>query len=191
MLKVYLASTSPRRLELLGTLGIPFQAISPRFEERPTDLPAAEEALYFAEQKARSVADLCPHAFVIASDTLIDCDGIKMGKPHDAKEAVQMLTQLSGKTHTVCTAVVLLDTESGDLKKHVERAAVTFKRLTQKTIEEYVATGEPLDKAGAYAIQEKGQVLISKVEGDVQAVIGLPVSMVKEWLIPSPEPIEI
>jgi septum formation protein len=163
-------------------LEIPFEVISPRFKEMPTDLAAAEEALYFAEQKARSVETLCPDALIIASDTLIDCDGVKIGKPGNAKAAIQMLTRLSGKTHTLYTAVVLLDTQNGELRKHLEKVAVTFKRLTQKTIADYVATGEPLGKAGAYAIQEKGQALLSKVEGDIQAVIGLPLDAIKHWI---------
>ncbi|MBI4374529.1 MAG: septum formation protein Maf [Deltaproteobacteria bacterium] len=180
--KIFLASTSPRRRELFGTLGIPFEVIPPRFEEAPTDLPAAAEALYFSEQKARSVEIDCPNALIIASDTLIDIEGMKLGKPRDAEEAVEMLSRLSGKSHTLYTAVVLLDTESGVLKKQLERVTVTFWPLTRKVIEEYVATGESLGKAGAYAIQEKGQALISKVEGDLQAVVGLPLRVVKEWL---------
>lgn len=180
--KIYLASTSPRRQALLKTLNISFEVVPPRFIEVPTDLPAAKEALYCAEQKAKSVETLCPDALVIASDTLIDCEGIKMGKPHDTKEAMQMLAQLSGKTHTLYTAVVLLDTKNGTFKKHLEKVLVTFKPLTQKIIKDYVATGEPLDKAGAYAIQEKGQALVAKVEGELEAVIGFPLRMVKGWL---------
>lgn len=180
--KIILASTSPRRRELLETLKIPFEVIAPRFEETPTDLAAADEALHFAEQKAKSVAALCPDALVIASDTLIDCEGVKMGKPRDQKEASQMLVQLSGKTHNLYTAVVLLDTKTDVFKKHVEKVLVTFKPLTRKVIENYVATGEPLGKAGAYAIQEKGQTLVEKIEGDIQAVIGLPLGVVREWM---------
>lgn len=180
--KIILASASPRRRELLATLDIPFEAIAPHFVEVPTGRAAAEEALYFAEEKAKSVETLCPDALVIASDTLIDCEGVKMGKPRDAKEAVQMLTRLSGKTHNLYTAVALFDTKNGDLKKHVEKVAVTFKPLTKKEIEDYVATGEPLGKAGAYAVQGKGRALVLKVEGDMQAVIGFPLSVVKGWL---------
>ena len=180
--KIILASTSPRRQELLATLKIPFEVVAPRFEEVITNRAAADEALYFAEQKAKSVAALYPDALVIGSDTLIDCDGIKMGKPCDANEAVQMLTQLSGKTHDLYTAVVLLDTKTGVFKKHIEKVLVTFKPLTQKTIADYGATGEPLGKAGAYAVQEKGRALVEKVEGDMQSVIGLPLGVVKRWL---------
>lgn len=180
--KIYLASISPRRKELLASLKIIFEVIAPRFVERPTNRTAADEALFFAEQKARSVEKFCPDAWVIASDTLIDCEGMKMGKPRDPQEAIEMLTRLSGKTHDLYTAVVLLDTKAGDFKKHLEKVSVTFKPLTQKTIKDYVATGEPLDKAGAYAIQEKGGALVAKVDGDIQAVVGFPLRVVKEWL---------
>lgn len=177
-----LASTSPRRRELLKSLGIVFQTVVPPFEEKPTPLPAGEEALYFAEQKARSVADKCPNSLVLASDTLIECEGEKLGKPKDKSDAKRMLRLLSGKMHRLYTALVFFDTRDGSFKKHLETVFVTFKPLTPEQIENYVASGEPMGKAGAYAIQEKGNELVQKVEGDINAVVGLPLKPIKEWL---------
>lgn len=181
-MKLYLASTSPRRHELLSTLNIPFEVIPPAFEEKTTSLPASEEALYFSEQKARSVASLCPNALILASDTLIDCEGTKLGKPNDSQEAHRMLNLLSGKTHFLYTAVVLFNTQDQSLKKHLEKVEVTFHKLSDTEIQDYVASGEALGKAGAYAIQGKGGELIERIEGDRNAVIGLPLEPIRQWL---------
>ena len=182
-MKLYLASTSPRRRNLLNTLGILFEVVTPRFEECPTELPPGEEADFFAEQKARSVADLCPNAWVIGCDTLISSEGEKLGKPSDDKEAFAILSKLSGKRHQVMTAIVLLNTSDSSLCRHLEVASVTFRPLTEKEIRDYIATGEPIGKAGAYAVQGKaGRQLIEKVEGDEEAVIGLPLKVIRGWL---------
>ncbi len=183
MREIILASTSPRRRDLMDRLGVPYRTIPPRFEETPTSLPPETEALSFAEQKALSVQEECPGALVIGSDTLIDCGGEKLGKPSDPADAERILTKLSGKTHRVLTAVVLLDTKDGSLKRHCEIAFVTFKPLAPEKIRDYVATGEPMGKAGAYAVQGKARtMLIEKVEGDEEAIIGLPVRILKKWL---------
>lgn len=181
-MQLILASTSPRRRELLATLGIPFEVVAPRFEERSTTLSPAHESLYFAEQKARSVASRHPDSLILASDTLVACDQRKLGKPCDETEAKQMLRLLSGKTHDLYTAVVLLDTVTGEEKKHVEQVAVRFHRLTEQQIEDYVATGEAMGKAGAYAVQGIGKSLVAEVEGDINAVIGLPLESIRRWL---------
>ncbi len=181
-MKLYLASTSPRRQELLGTLGIPFEIIKPTFEEKPTTLSPQNECLYFAEQKALSVATSCPNSLVIGSDTLIDFNGKKLGKPQDAEDAVTMLTALSGKSHLVWTAVVLLNTQNNTMLKHIESASVVFKKISEKEIRDYVATGEPLDKAGAYAIQGLGNTLINRFEGSQDTIVGLSLNPLKTWL---------
>src|SRR3989338_139583 len=181
-MKVYLASTSPRRRQLLTQLGIPFEVIEPQFEERLTSMSTADEALYFSEQKARSVEKLCPNALIIGSDTLIECNGIKMGKPNSKKEAIQMLQKLSGTTHHLFTAVVLLNTKTDKIKKHVEKVLVTFRELSEKEIQDYVASGGAMGKAGAYAIQEKGKAFVRKVEGELEAVVGLPLKILRKWL---------
>ncbi len=182
-MKLYLASTSPRRKELLQSLKIPFEIIPPLFKEQVTQLSPAEEALYFAEQKARSVASLCPRSLIIGSDTLIKCDGEKMGKPKDTQEARQFLKKLSGRSHSVLTAVVLLNTEDGTLKKYLADVTVTFHDLSDQDIEDSLLSGEALDKAGAYAIQGKGKKFIQKIEGEKEAVIGLPLKVLKKWLL--------
>jgi nucleoside triphosphate pyrophosphatase len=181
--KLFLASTSPRRRDLLGTLKIPFQVVEPLYEESPSGLPPSEECLLFAEGKARSVASRCGEGFVLGADTLIECEGVILGKPKDAEDAVRILSQLSGKTHRVHTAVILLDTQTGRMRRHVETAKVSFRRMTGQEIRDYVATGEPQGKAGAYAVQGRArQLFIENVEGDEEAVIGLPVALVKQWL---------
>lgn len=182
-MKLILASRSPRRCELLARLEIPFEVMEPRFEERPTLLPAGEEALHFAEQKARSVAGLCPDSWVIGADTLIGCEGQKIGKPATDEQARKMIQMLSGKKHQVFTAVILLDTGDGSLKRHLEKVTVTFRKLSEREIDNYVATGEPIAKAGGYAIQGKGRGLIAEVAGDEEAVIGLPLKILREWLV--------
>ena len=180
-MKIYLASTSERRKELLRSIGLSFETILPPFEESPTPLSAPDEALFFAEQKVRSVEKKCPNAWIVGSDTLIECQGKKLGKPKDKKDAAQMLTLLSGKTHNLFTAVVALNTANQTLKKHLEKVLVTFEPLTQKMIDDYIATEEPFGKAGAYAVQGKGSKLIEKVDGDIEAVIGLPTTPIIQW----------
>lgn len=182
-MKLYLASTSPRRKELLQTLGIPFEVIAPIFKEEATDLRPEEEVLAFAEAKARSVASRCLEALVIGSDTLVVCDGKKFGKPRDIPEARRMLEALSGRTHEVLTAVVLLNTRDENLKKHLSLAKVRFRILTSQEIDHYIATGEPMDKAGAYAVQGKGSDFIASIEGDVNTVIGLTLEPLRVWLL--------
>ncbi len=183
VVKLYLASRSPRRRELLASLKIPFEVIAPRFEEIPTELSASEEALFLAERKARSVSDLCPDSLVIGSDTLIDCEGEKLGKPRDREDAEKILRKLSGKRHRVLTAVALLDTKAGTVKKHVGIAEVSFRVLSDQEIRDYVATGEPMGKAGAYAVQEKGRGLIAEIQGELDLVIGLPLKIIREWIM--------
>ena len=177
-----LASTSPRRKTLLETLGRPFTVIPPTFEENSSSLAAAEEALHFATLKAQSVAAACHGGLVIGADTLIDLDGVKIGKPRDAKDARDILTRLSGRAHTVITAVVLLNTITGTLQSYIGRTTVTFRTLNSDEINTYVATGEPMGKAGAYAIQENGRRFVTSIDGDEEVVIGLPLAPLRLWL---------
>ena len=181
-MQLILASTSPRRRELLATLGIPFKVVAPRFEETTTALPPHQEALYFAEQKARSVAADHPGSLILASDTLVACQGHKLGKPRGEAEAQEMLHLLSGRDHELFTALVLLNAASGEERKHIEKAIVSFHPLTSQQIVDYIATGEPMDKAGAYAVQGIGKSLVAKVDGDINAVIGLPLEPIQQWL---------
>jgi septum formation protein len=188
MSSLYLASTSPRRRTLLARLGVPFQVVAPPFEEIPTGRPPKLECLYFAEQKARAAALAIKkdggRGCILAADTLIACQGEILGKPQDDADAFRILRKLSGKTHEVHTAVALVDSESEELLRDgVETARVRFRPLTDDEIRAYVSTGEPTGKAGAYAVQGRARkLLIENVEGDEEAVIGLPVALVAKWL---------
>lgn len=187
-MKIYLASTSPRRAVLLGRLGLSFEVIEPRFVEKATPRPARDEALYFAEQKALSVRTLCPDSLVIAADTLIELDGLKIGKPSTPSQARAILQKLSGQRHLIFSAVVLLNTATGEMKSHLSESSVTFRDLSQGEIRDYVASGEPIGKAGAYAIQGGAKKFVLKMEGDLDSIVGLPVSKIKEWLnVTSPD----
>ena len=169
---VILASQSPRRRELLTLIGI-------RHDVRPADidesLHAGEEPVPHAErlarEKAHRLAERHPDALVIAADTIVVLDGAILGKPADAGEARATLAQLSGRTHTVHTAIAVA--RGGRTESAVESVAVTFRTLGAVEIAEYVATGEPLDKAGAYGIQGFGATIVERIEGDYFSVMGL------------------
>lgn len=188
MMPFYLASTSPRRKDLLSRLKTPFVVVAPPFEETPTSLPPREECLLFAERKARSAGEVLRttggEGWVLAADTLISFEGEILGKPKDAEDAFRILKKLAGRTHEVHTAVALLDLKTQKIHRHdVETARVTFRPMSEGEIRAYVATGEPIGKAGAYAAQgaARGR-FIEKIEGDEEAVIGLPVALVAKWL---------
>ncbi len=183
MLKLVLASSSPRRRQLLAEAGYDFEVVDPPIEE-PTDLgPAlmptgrAEALAYF---KARSVADFMPHAYVLGADTVVASAGAQaelLGKPADSIEAARMLRRLSGTRHEVITGVALLG-PGGYRHISSDVTYVTIRPMTEGEIEAYVASGEWIDKAGAYAIQESADRFVEKVEGSFSNVVGLPMEMV-------------
>lgn len=178
-----LASTSPRRRELLQQLKIPFAAHAPRFEEHSVpELSPQEEAQLFAREKALSLRHDFPNAIIIGSDTIVALGASKLGKPQDAQDALRMLTRLSGQTHEVLTALAVLDAASGEILETLSVAQVRMKPNSVAELEAYVATGEPMDKAGAYAVQGLGAKLIESVEGDFLTVVGLPLQQVVELL---------
>ena len=175
MRRLVLASTSPRRRELLAGIGLRFEVAAPRFEERSDPALSPEvEALEFAKAKARSLCRDFADALLIGSDTLIEFEGQKLGKPQDAADARAMLQRLAGKPHLIHTAVALVDAESGVEEALVRQVKIQMRPASAEEIAAYVATGEPLDKAGAYAIQGRGRELIAEVEGDYEAAVGLP-----------------
>jgi septum formation protein len=181
--RIILASASPRRREILKKTGLKFIVDASRDEEkfRPGPGPRAL-ARFLSLQKAQSVAARHRNALIISADTFIFFKGKVLGKPHTKEEALRMLRRLNGRVHTVITGFTIIDTKSG---KKISRSAETkvyFRRLTMKEIESYVASGEPLDKAGAYAIQGLGALLVRKVEGDFFNVVGLPLDMVMQGL---------
>lgn len=183
MKKLILASTSPRRKELLVSTGIPFEIIGSSYEEDMTlDLPPAELAKHLSHAKAQAVADTVHHAVVLGADTFIVFHNKILGKPHTAEKAKETLRMLSGNQHSVFTGFAIIDADTKKTVSKVLETKLFFKQLSETEIEEYVETGEPLDKAGAYGIQGLGGKLVEKIEGSFDNVVGLPVAEVVEAL---------
>ena len=169
-----LASASPRRAELLQRVGLEFEVVVPDVDESVHDgEPPDRYAARVAADKAARVAALRPDAVVLAADTAVVVDGDALGKPADAHDAVRMLRRLSGRTHRVLTAVHVV-TPDGRAYEVTVGAEVTMAALGDDEIVAYVGTGEPLDKAGAYAVQGRGAALVTRLEGDPTTVVGLP-----------------
>jgi septum formation protein len=171
---IILASQSPRRAELLRRLGLEFEIRPAEIDESYVDheMPA-DHAERLAREKALRIAEEEPAALVIGSDTIVLLDSDVLGKPRDDAEAVEMLMRLNGREHEVFTAVAVA--YHGRCHSELERVRVRFRRLDRRDCERYVATGEPLDKAGAYGIQGYGSALVEEIHGDYFAVMGLPV----------------
>lgn len=182
-----LASASPRRAAILESLGIPF-------EIRPTDveevvLPGespVEHALRLSRAKAEVAAREHPEEWVLGGDTVVAVDGRILGKPQDRADAERMLLELQGRTHEVISALTLVVPESDPAGPQVlsdaEVTAVTFRPFGLDVAQAYADTDEPLDKAGAYGIQERGAALVERVDGDYSAVVGLPVPLLMRFL---------
>jgi septum formation protein len=179
-----LASTSPRRRELLALLGIPFDVKSPSFEEQlVVGRPAIEQVQSFAQGKAQSVARQEPEAIVLGSDTVIELNHHVLGKPADLAEARTMLWRLAGRDHHVLTAVALVCSARAIDIVALSTSVVRMKPFDERVHERYLATGECLGKAGAYSIQGEGGDLIDSVKGDFPTVVGLPLRLVSQLLI--------
>jgi septum formation protein len=182
-MRLVLASTSPRRRELLALLNLPFEVRSPNYEEVLVPHQRTEDLVAdFARAKAGSVASQDPEAMILASDTLIESDGVALGKPRDLAEARTMLRHLAGRSHVVKTAVT-----AACQGRHFERTEISTARVWMKPFdvnaqERYLATGDSLGKAGAYSIQGSGAELIERVEGDFTTVVGFPLRVVV-WLL--------
>ena len=182
-MRLVLASTSPRRREILALLGLPFEVVAPEFDELPlTDRPIAEEVLDFALGKARSVARRYPASMIVGSDTMIFINGNKIGKPNSPADAKVMLLLLSGKTHKIFTSIAILDDLGGPGLSTVEEVSVKMRDYTEKEIECYLSRNESLDKAGAYSIQGTGRRLIESIRGDYLAAVGLPLRPIVDYL---------
>ena len=172
-LRVILASQSPRRRELLSLVGIAHDVLPADIDEsylvgeRPRD-----HAERLARGKAQTIAAREPDAVVIGSDTIVVVDGDVLGKPTDENDAVRMLARLAGRSHIVITAVAVA--WRGETRSAVEEVGVTFHPLSRAEIDAYIATREPMDKAGAYGIQGYGATIVARVDGDYFAVMGLP-----------------
>jgi septum formation protein len=172
-MRIVLASASPRRRELLGRTGLDFEVrVSPAEERHDPEIPLSELCELNAELKARAVA--VGDAVVIGADTLVWIDEEPLGKPADLGEARAMLRRLSGRRHTVCTGVALVHPDGSGECFH-ELTEVRFRAFGEDTIEAYLKAAEVLDKAGAYGIQEHGEMLVEGIEGAFDNVVGLPV----------------
>jgi septum formation protein len=178
---IILASGSPRRKQLLEMLHIPFRVIPPDVDEHV--LPGEEPGHYvtrLSRAKAEAVVGRAPGEIILAADTTVVLDGAIFEKPTSPANAVEMLTRLQGRTHEVMTAVAVA--RDKDIAQALDVSRVTFRRADRATLEAYVATGEPMDKAGAYAIQGLGAPLIDRVEGDFFGVMGLPLRLALDLL---------
>ena len=179
-MQIILASQSPRRQELLGLLKIPFVIrVADIDETMDPERSAFEEVARISTQKALAIPPE-EDDLVIAADTIVVCDGRILGKPHSAEEAKQMLRMLSGRTHQVMTGMTLL--QGGRQYVHTEVTDVTFCQLSQRQIDDYVAGGEPMDKAGAYGIQGGAALFVEGIAGDYYNVVGLPVCRLRQML---------
>jgi septum formation protein len=177
---IILASQSPRRAHLLTQIGLHFEtSVSGAEEQFDAALSPAENARALSYMKASDVASRFARGIVVGADTIVVLDGVLLGKPESDADAVRMLTLLSGRTHTVFTGFALVDAET---KKHYidcEQTDVTFRVLDGDEITAYVASGSPMDKAGAYGIQDDfGAVFVERINGDYYTVVGLPLSKV-------------
>ena len=172
---VILASSSPRRKELLQLICSNFRVIPPECDEKlPANIPTDEAAEYLSDLKCRYIADIYDNSVVIGCDTMVICNGAIFGKPSSEEDARRMLRALSGRQHTVVSGVTI-----GYQKKFLSfsvRTGVTFRELSDTDIDIYCRSGEPLDKAGAYGIQGLGSLLVKKIDGEFYNVVGLPVS---------------
>src|SRR5260370_13720250 len=177
-MKLILASSSPRRAELLRDAGIAFEVYTPQVEEARHPNEAAEKMVArLAEAKARAAAASAGeknHAIIIGADTAVELDGEILGKPRDAADAREMLSYLSGRTHYVLTGIYVLRLPDGATRSAVERTAVTFAPLDPSEIEAYVTSGEPFGKAGGYAIEGRARRFIPPIASCYFNVVGLP-----------------
>ncbi|MDE2483428.1 MAG: septum formation protein Maf [bacterium] len=175
--RIVLASASPRRLELLSSLGLQVD-VRPSGYDEPDDPLATplELAIRHAAAKARDIQDFHRDAVVVAADTVVDVDGTALNKPKDAHDAARMLRALSGREHQVHTAFALALPGRDDLVERASSTRVRFYALEDDEIAEYVATGEPMDKAGAYGIQGRAASLVEGIAGDFYTVMGFPLA---------------
>ena len=180
---IVLASSSPRRRELLERIGVTdFLVRVPEAEEFfPEGLTPPQVVEYISREKAEAAAALCaPDDIVITADTMVFLDHARLGKPRDEAHALEMLTALQGRKHTVCTGVTVR--QGGRSLTESESTDVFFRPASQEELRNYIATGEPMDKAGAYGVQGRGALLVERLEGDFFNVMGLPVLRLSRML---------
>ena len=183
MKKIILASNSPRRREILAAAGIRFEVIPSEIEENITADSPEELVKGLSLLKCTDVAEgMGPGFIVIGADTIVVHDGQIMGKPKDGADAFNMLKSLKGDTHAVYTGVTVIDTDTGKEMTFNERCEVRMFDVSNEAIRKYIETGEPMDKAGAYAIQGRGAFLVERINGDFYTVMGLPIARLMKVL---------
>lgn len=175
-LELILASSSPRRQELLRQIGLRFAVVPSRLEEKTAERNPAKKVKALALAKANEVAERMGHGLVLGADTIVVIGGKILGKPGSGTEAAAMLRSLSGRAHRVYTGIALVDAATGRSRAATECTLVQFRSLSEREIQAYVASGEPLDKAGAYGIQGHAAVFVSGIKGCYSNVVGLPLS---------------
>ena len=183
MAKLVLCSQSPRRQELLRQMGVTdFEIRVPRVEERvPQGLSPRATVEYISREKAAGAQGLCgPDEVFVTADTMVFLDGTRLGKPRDEADALRMLTALQGREHSVCTGVTVGRGET--LLTRSEETFVRFLPASQERLRRYIASGEPMDKAGAYGVQGQGALLVERIDGDFFNVMGLPVLLLSRML---------
>lgn len=181
-MKIILASTSSRRISLLRSLGIEFEVVEPRVEEKTVGDPV-EVARRNALNKARSVARKVKQGLVIAADTVVAVNGRVLPKPRSVEEAKEFLRALAGRKHKVVTAVAVVDAATGREECEHVVSCVEFDELSDRDIELYVSSGEPMDKAGAYAIQGLAALFVKRIEGDFFAIVGFSLYLLRKLLL--------
>ncbi|MEW5785820.1 MAG: Maf family protein [Bacillota bacterium] len=175
-MKLILASASPRRADLLRQVGIPFQVVVSTIKETAANLPPDRLVIELALAKAGEVSRRFPGSLVLGADTVVVHGGAVLGKPRDTADARRMLQRLSGGPHSVLTGLALLDAATGRCETACSETRVWMRVLQSELIDAYVATGEPMDKAGAYGIQEKAAFFVEQIEGCYSNVVGLPLN---------------
>ena len=179
--RLILASGSPRRRDLLEKMGFTFEICTPDVDE---NVPghASDIVCTLALRKARAAAENYSDGVIIASDTLVSLNGIPLGKPEDENDAKRMLRTLSGSNHEIFTGVCIIDAATGRNEVQLERTDVWFREVTDEEIDAYIATGEPMDKAGSYAIQGLGGKFVDHFDGSYENAVGFPVDVVRDML---------
>ena len=180
VLPLILASGPPRRRELLDLMGLTYTVETPDVDESFSGRPS-ETVMEISRRKAAAVAARHSDSIIIAADTLVFADGA-LGKPHTPERAKEMLRSLAGNWHHVYTGITVINTRSGRVLRNVDKTRVHLVPMTEQEIDAYVATGEPLDKAGAYGIQGMGGMFVDRIDGSYSNVVGLPMSMLRIML---------
>ncbi len=181
--KLILASASPRRENLLKMIGFDFEVVDSQIDEQSEVYTIPEvHVLELAQKKALKVAEKISSGLIVGADTIVVLNNQILGKPKDAKQAKEILKQLSDGTHTVYTGFTIVDKPSGEMLSEFEKTLVSFRKLEKEEISQYVKSGSPFDKAGGYGIQDQGALFVEKIDGCFYNVMGLPVTKLYQAL---------